>query len=1520
MGSRLSSGLSTGIGDNLKKIGAVAGVSSGVVALGAAFKSALSSGMSFTDSLNEMRAVSGASASQMSAVGAEARKLGSDTTLTATSATDAAEAMVELAKGGFTVEQSMAGAKGTLQLAAAAQISAADAATIQSQALQAFGEDASHASETADILANSANQSSAEITDVAMALQQSGAVAHQFGLSMSDTAATISLLANAGIQGSDAGTLLKSTLLALTDQGDPAQQAISDLGLSVYDASGRFEGMSKLFGQLQDASKRMTAEQYQAATATLFGSDAARIAGVAAQQGAQGFDAMVGKMNQSGSAAEVAAAKTAGLPGAWEKVKNAAQDAGLAFYGVVQGPLTQMANLATDGISKVTDFGEGLASKAGSLREVLNLDAAADTFHNYLAALQAVTPAILDIGRALGTAAASLGVVAWNTWLSVVQTTASVYQTLAPAINGVSSLIGSQQTAVTALVGAYLAFKVVPGLANRINTAFAPVGSTLSSVGAAMRNAATANGTLATTASAGTFAMGRFGSSIASLGTAVPVLQRMQQSFLNASTAASSMPRTTGLAAGAFTGLKAGAGALTSALGGLTGIGLMAGVAALGAWGQHTAESRQKAQEFKQAVDALSDSINANNGALDAQGKKQIFNELQGKGVFTDLDKHPDIGVTTPQAQAAGEGQADALEEVNQKLDQQVQKNAAATSTWTLHNNALQRAGVSLDEYTAALRGNGDARDKVEKATQNWASNEKVNNWDAQRRQLDATSQAALRVGDALGGSNDKLDGARLKAQQAQEALGLVGQHLSGIAQQFANTDKLSVDVDTTQVAGAEAALGRLGIQTQTLPNGQVRVTAESAEAKARLDIIANNVTLLSAMQANPKINLDAAQFNIGTHQSQADLAALNSLRADPAIGAEISQFLDGRNISWKQLQELDAKIADPTVRGHFEEVLKSLGIVSDEITDITRPRTISIGVEYSNVAQFQSGVPVSALQALHEADGGIRKYAAGGISSLPDSAMIQPAKSGLVQWAEPETGGEAFIPLAPSKRQRSLAIWQKTGEMLGVKGLLKFAQGGVRASDFDSLAKGVGASRPLEGAPYMWGDVNWGDCSGTVSAFARLAAGLAPFAGRFATASEAGQLAQMGAIAGRGAAGDLRIGFVNGGPGGGHTAATLPSGVNVEMGGARGDGQYGGGAAGADDGQFTDHWYFPKSMFKGAPQLGGIDQGGVTQGNYDPETYTGTGDYGGKAGSGLTADLSGGSSDTGTGFTSWSQFIGDTTGKATTILTKGFLDALGLADEPPPFIKGLDEYNKFRAEQAKKSTTGTGTNTQQVTAQPATDPGTDKPAEGQDLGGKQAPTATPTNPIANAVAALPSTGNPIKDAFRSGLRDAWQKGQPWVDTDWIANAESTWSPTAQNGKYWGIPQAGPEVYAAAGKDAHDPDPKDQGQVYDKYVGDRYQDPTKARQFHVNNGWYDEGGWLKPGTTVVRNDTGKPEAILNPAQWDAVSKLATNGGGGVDRSVNFHGDITVADASQFRSEVERMNALATIGILGGLPG
>ena len=158
---------------------------------------------------------------------------------------------------------------------------------------------------------------------------------------------------------------------------------------------------------------------------------------------------------------------------------------------------------------------------------------------------------------------------------------------------------------------------------------------------------------------------------------------------------------------------------------------------------------------------------------------------------------------------------------------------------------------------------------------------------------------------------------------------------------------------------------------------------------------------------------------------------------------------------------------------------------------------------------------------------------------------------------------------------------------------------GKVSPKQLSQFASGV------EGKPYVWGGVNWGDCSGAVSAIANFSTGRPPFGSRFATASEAGELAARGFKSGLGPAGSLNVGWYNGGPGGGHTAATLPDGTNFEMGGDRGNGQFGGHAAGANNPEFTNHAFLPPEIFGGGAAAAAVTSAGSKSGSSSAESKT---------------------------------------------------------------------------------------------------------------------------------------------------------------------------------------------------------------------------------------------------------------------------------------------------------------------------
>jgi TP901 family phage tail tape measure protein len=257
----------------------------------------------FQRSLNVMGAVSHATAQQMREVSAEAKRLGNDARLPATSARDAAVAMTELAKAGVSVDETLHAARGTLQLAAAAQIEERDAAQITARALNAFALSGTQATRVADVLASVANAASGEMGDFALALQQSSSVAHQVGLTLEDTVAALGRLAQAGLTGSDAGTSLRVMLQRLIPQTSKAAEEMAHLGITWKDAHGNILPLRDMISQYQTALGRLTPAERQHALQVIFGTDAQRAANILLLGGVDAFDRMRRAVTEHGAAA-----------------------------------------------------------------------------------------------------------------------------------------------------------------------------------------------------------------------------------------------------------------------------------------------------------------------------------------------------------------------------------------------------------------------------------------------------------------------------------------------------------------------------------------------------------------------------------------------------------------------------------------------------------------------------------------------------------------------------------------------------------------------------------------------------------------------------------------------------------------------------------------------------------------------------------------------------------------------------------------------------------------------------------------------------------------------------------------------------------------------------------------------------------------------------------------------------------------------------------------------------------------
>lgn len=270
--------------------------------------------------LATFRVTTEATADELTRVAETARALGRDIRLPGVSASDAAESMLALAKAGLSVQESIDGARGSLQLATAAEIDNASAAVLVANALNAFGLAGSKAVDIADLLANAANASQGSIEDMGIALRQSAAVANQLGLSAQDTVVFLTQLAKAGLAGSDAGTTLRVALTRLVAPTAAAAEQIEKLQLDLRDAQGNLR--TDIFVQLGTALQGLNRAAQDRALKDIFGENAQRVAAILSRQGLPALRATQDALRKEGTAADVAAAKNEGLAGSVENAKN----------------------------------------------------------------------------------------------------------------------------------------------------------------------------------------------------------------------------------------------------------------------------------------------------------------------------------------------------------------------------------------------------------------------------------------------------------------------------------------------------------------------------------------------------------------------------------------------------------------------------------------------------------------------------------------------------------------------------------------------------------------------------------------------------------------------------------------------------------------------------------------------------------------------------------------------------------------------------------------------------------------------------------------------------------------------------------------------------------------------------------------------------------------------------------------------------------------------------------------------
>lgn len=310
-------------------------------------------GSSFEAGMSEVEAISGATGSELEALENKAKSLGSSTKF---SATEAANAMTNMSLAGWSVNQTLSGIDGVLQLAAASNMDLADASQVVTDNISTFNLEASQSTHLADMMAYAQANSSTTAAELGEAYKNCGANMNAAGQDIETTTSFLEALANNGLRSSEAGTSLAAIMRDLTSKMKDGKIAIGDTSVAVMDSNGNFRDATDILKDVESATDGMGDAQKQAALMATFTSDSIKGLNMLLNTGADqvaGYEESL--RNCSGAASDMADTMQDNLQGKLTELSSATEGLGIAVYDYISGPLQGGVELLTDVVSGLTD-------------------------------------------------------------------------------------------------------------------------------------------------------------------------------------------------------------------------------------------------------------------------------------------------------------------------------------------------------------------------------------------------------------------------------------------------------------------------------------------------------------------------------------------------------------------------------------------------------------------------------------------------------------------------------------------------------------------------------------------------------------------------------------------------------------------------------------------------------------------------------------------------------------------------------------------------------------------------------------------------------------------------------------------------------------------------------------------------------------------------------------------------------------------------------------------------------------
>lgn len=300
-------------------------------------KETIEAGKNFEKSMSNVAALSGASAEELQLLRDTAKEYGSTTQF---SASEAADALGYMALAGWDAKQSTSALGGVLDLAAASGMDLASASDMVTDYMSAFSLEAEKSTYFADLLAYAQANANTTAKGLGEAFKNSAANMNAAGQDIETTVSLLSMMANQGLKGSEAGTALTAVMRDMTSKMKDGKIAIGETSVTVMDAEGNYRDLTDILLDVEKATNGMGDAEKASALSATFTSDSIKGLNLMLNAGMEEAAKFEDELRKSsGAAGDMAEVMNNNLNGELTATKSKLEGVQIALYEKLQPAL-----------------------------------------------------------------------------------------------------------------------------------------------------------------------------------------------------------------------------------------------------------------------------------------------------------------------------------------------------------------------------------------------------------------------------------------------------------------------------------------------------------------------------------------------------------------------------------------------------------------------------------------------------------------------------------------------------------------------------------------------------------------------------------------------------------------------------------------------------------------------------------------------------------------------------------------------------------------------------------------------------------------------------------------------------------------------------------------------------------------------------------------------------------------------------------------------------------------------------